>query len=160
MSWLLYEKSVSFKGFLIIPIVYSRLNRETIYTYWLLADVGRQSSLHRVNNPAGLYSRTIDGIVKIAKEHLAANPPGTEFTNRYGVDHFKHRYTYRDNLIIVAEVQGKIFYDHYPPFNLRNIAAPRIFVSEQDCILWIKQGLDHNHPSAENTSYFVKDGEK
>ena len=69
------------------------------------------------------------GIINIAKEHLSANPPDTESTRQYGVDHFKHRYTYRHNLIIVAAAQGKVFYDHYPPFELCNIAAPRIFAS-------------------------------
>ena len=160
MKRLLYEKSVSFKGFLIIPSEYRRLHGETLYTYSLLADVGHKSSLHRVDNPAGVYSSAIEGILKIAKEHLNTQPPGTEFTDQYGVDHFKHRYTYRDNLIIVAEAQGKVFYDHYPPFELRNIAAPRIFTSQKDCMQWVKRGLDHNQPHSENKSHFVKDGEK
>ena len=160
MNRLLYEKSVSFKGFLIIPSAYRRLSGETLYTYRLLADVGHKSSLHQADNPAGVYSRTIQGILKIAKEHLNTQPPGTEFTDQYGVDHFKHRYTYRDNLIIVAEARGKVFYDHYPPFELRNIAAPRIFTSQQDCMQWVKQGLDHNQPHAEDKSHFAKDGEK
>ena len=157
---LLYEKSVSFKGFLIIPLTHSRLNGETLYTYKLLADIGHKSSLHRADNPAGLCSRTIEGIIKIAKEHLNANPPGAEFTGRYGVDHFRRRYTYRDNLIIVAEAQGKVFYDHYPPFELRNIAAPKIFTSQQNCIQWVKRGLDQNQPHSQIKSHFVKEGEK
>ena len=160
MSRLLYEKSVSYRGFLIIPLVYRRLNKETLYTYRLLADVGHKSSLHRTDNPAGIYSGAIEGVIKIAKEHLQTNPAGTEFTNRYGVDHFKHRYTYRQNLIIVTEAQGKVFYDHYPPFELRNIAAPRLFANPQACIQWVIQGLDHNYLKAENKSDFVKDGEK
>ncbi|MDJ0705652.1 MAG: hypothetical protein QNJ46_20495 [Leptolyngbyaceae cyanobacterium MO_188.B28] len=160
MNRLLYEKSVSYKGFLIIPSVYRRLSGETLYTYRLLADIGHKSSLHQADNSAGLYSSAIEGIVKIAKAHLNTQPPGTELTNQYGVDHFKHRYTYRHNLIIVAEAGGKIFYDHYPPFELRNIAAPRIFTSPQDCMQWVKQGLDRNQPPVKDDSPFVKDGEK
>lgn len=160
MARLLYEESVSFRGFLIIPFAYSRLNGEIIYTYCLLADVGHKSSLHQADNPAGVYSSTIAGIIKIAKGHLNTHPPGTEFTDQYGVDHFKHRYTYRNNLIIVAEAQGKVFYDHYPPFELRNIAAPRIFISQQDCMQWVKRGFDYNQLCSEDKSHFVKDGEK
>ncbi|HCF29927.1 MAG TPA: hypothetical protein DEV81_22615, partial [Cyanobacteria bacterium UBA11049] len=59
-------------------------------------------------------------------------------------DSFKSRYTYRNNLIIILEISGKYFYDHYPPDNLNNIAAPRIFSSEAECINWIKQGLERS----------------
>jgi hypothetical protein len=45
-------------------------------------------------------------------------------------------------LIIVYQLANKYFYDHYKPENLNNVAAPKIFETEQECINWIKEGLD------------------
>ncbi|HEY9297861.1 MAG TPA: hypothetical protein VIQ31_16170, partial [Phormidium sp.] len=57
-------------------------------------------------------------------------------------DYFKNRYIYQDNLIIVYQLASKYFYDHYKSDNLNNVAAPKIFGTEQECITWIKEGLD------------------
>jgi hypothetical protein len=48
-------------------------------------------------------------------------------------------------LIIVFKEGGKYFYDHYPPELLNNIAAPKLFTSEYECLNWIQQGLDGRH---------------
>jgi hypothetical protein len=55
---------------------------------------------------------------------------------------FRQRYIYRGHLLIVGEIRGRYFYDHYSPYELRNIAAPKLFASESECLSWIKLGLD------------------
>lgn len=40
MSRLLYEKSVSYKGYLIIPFVFGIANSQSIYSYKLLSELG------------------------------------------------------------------------------------------------------------------------
>jgi hypothetical protein len=144
MSKLLYEKSVSYKGYLIIPFVFGMADGQSIYSYKLLSQLGHKGKFHKSENPVSLYSNTVEGIVAIAKEHLDENSPVVSPD-----DYFKHRYTYRNNLIIVYEVSGKYFYDHYNSDSLNNIAAPKIFKSEYDCICWIKQGLDGSHRDEE-----------
>jgi hypothetical protein len=52
-------------------------------------------------------------------------------------------------LIVIHEGAGKYFYDHYKPEELNNVAAPKLFKSESDCISWIKQGLDRSHKGEE-----------
>ena len=44
--------------------------------------------------------------------------------------------------------QRQVFYDHYPLVELINIAAPKIFESESECLAWIHQGLDFQHQSS------------
>lgn len=144
MSRLLYEKSVSYYGHLIIPFIYGRADEQTIYSYKLLSGLGHKGKFHKSENPVGMYSSSVERIVAIAKEHLDEN---SDVVSRD--DYFKHRYTYRNNLIIVYEVSGKYFYDHYNPYSLNNIAAPKIFKSEYECIRWIKQGLDRSHTGEE-----------
>jgi hypothetical protein len=56
--------------------------------------------------------------------------------------------SYRGNLIIVHQEAGKYFYDHYKPESLTNLAAPKIFQSEVECLNWIKAGLDRSHSSS------------
>jgi hypothetical protein len=136
---LLYEQSVVHNGYLIIPYIYSEIAGIPIYAYRLLSELGHRSPWHRANNPAGLYSSQIEGILQIAKEHLDAQVPVSQ-----ALDFFKQRYTYQYNLIIISEIKGKFFYDHYPPTRLNNIAAPKIFPREVDCINWVKAGLDRN----------------
>lgn len=138
MSRLLYEKSVSYKGHLIIPYVFGTADNQPIYSYKLLSELGYKGKFHQTENPANIYSSVIEQIVDLAKAHL-----DTYSNIANTVDNFKHRYTYRNNLIIVSQVGGKYFYEHYPPDKLNNIAAPKIFTSEQECINWIKQGLDY-----------------
>ena len=138
MSRLLYEKSVSEQGYLIIPFIFGRVDDQIIYSYTLLSELGHQGKFHKLENPVGICSSSIDGIIKVAKEHLSENSDVAAQD-----DYFKCRYTYRDNLIIVYQQNGKYFYDHYPPEKLNNIAAPKIFLSERECLNWIKQGLDN-----------------
>lgn len=139
MSSLLYEKSVSHKGHLIIPFIFGGANRQSIYSYKLLSELGYKGKFHNLENPAGIYSNSIDSITEIAKEHLDQNSDVVS-----NIDYFKRRYTYRQNLIIIYEGAGKYFYDHYKPETLNNVAAPKLFKSEQDCISWIKQGLERS----------------
>lgn len=137
MSRLLYESSVSYKGYLIIPFVFGKANNYEIYSYKLLSEVGYKSQFHKADNPARIYGNSINNILKIAKEHIEQH---SEFVSQG--DSFKSRYVFRNNLIIVFEEGGKYFYDHYPPELLNNIAAPKLFKSEYECLSWIKQGLD------------------
>lgn len=137
MSRLLYEKSVSHKGHLIIPFVFSIIDGRSIYSYRLISELGNKGRFHKVENPAGICSNRLDIIINIAQEFLDENSDVVKSS-----DYFRRRYTYNHNLIIVYQELGKCFYDHYKPDSLKNVAAPRIFASEEDCLTWIKQGLD------------------
>lgn len=133
----LYERSLVYRGYLIIPFPYSSLAGVVVYSYCLLSLVANNAPFHRAENPAKLYEETIANIIEIAQNHLdqelkEAQPP----------DYCQQHYVYRHNLIIISVIGDKVFYDHYPPNRLHNIAAPKIFASEQDCIVWVKQGLD------------------
>lgn len=141
MSRLLYEKSVSFHGHLIIPFICVITDVNALYSYRLLSELGHKGKFNKLENPAKTYANSVDSIIAVAKEHLAQNLDVIS-----NVDYFKSRYTYRHNLIIIYEGAGKYFYDHYKPEELDNVAAPKIFSSEQECINWIKQGLDHDFP--------------
>ncbi|MEA5569770.1 hypothetical protein [Calothrix sp. UHCC 0171] len=149
MSRLLYEHSVSYRGYLVIPFAFPKTSdtplgsgyrQQKIYSYKLLAENGSKDKLHKAENPSGFYSDSIERIVNIAKEYIDNN---LDFIGKG--DAFKCRYTYRNNLIIVSQEAGKYYYDHYPPESLNNIAAPKIFKSEFDCISWIKEGIDGLH---------------
>lgn len=140
MFRLLYESSVAHRGHLIIPYPYSTIAGEVVYSYKLLSALGYKGPFHKVENPAGLYSNQLKGILGIAKEHLDQHIEEDDYTEL-----FKGRYTYRDNLIIVYQTAGKCFYDHYPPQELNNIAAPKLFRTEPECLGWVKQGLDRNY---------------
>ena len=139
MTRLLYENSVSYKGHLIIPFVFGIVHAQNIYSYKFLSQLGHKGKLHKSENPTGICSISVEEIINIAKAYLDCN---SSVVNK--IDSFKSRYTYCNNLIILYEISGKYFYDHYPPDNLNNIAAPKIFTSEAECIDWIKQGLDHS----------------
>lgn len=138
MGRLLYEKSVSDRGHLIIPFVYGMADGKPICSYRLLSAQGHQGRFHQAENPAGIYADQVDAILEIAREHLAQSLPA----ERTQDDYFQQRYTYRDHLIIVHSEAHRVFYDHYPPDQLNNIAAPRLFASEAACINWVKQGID------------------
>lgn len=140
MSRLLYEKSVAYKGHLIIPFIFSVIDGQTIYSYKLLSELGHKGKLHKLENPAGICANSVEGIINIAQEYLLQN---SDIVN--SMDSFKNRYTYRNNLIIIFQVAEKYFYDHYPPNILVNLAAPKIFTSEIKCIHWIKQGIERNY---------------
>jgi len=115
MSTLLYDKSVSYKGHLIIPFVFGIADSQCIYSYQLLSELGHKGKFHKSENSVSLYSNTVEGIVAIAKEHLDENSAAVSRD-----DYFQRRYTYRNNLIIVYELSGKYFYDHYNPGNFNN----------------------------------------
>jgi hypothetical protein len=140
MSRFLYEKSVSYKRHLIIPFVFGIADGNYIYSYKLLSDIGHKSEFHKADNPAGIFSGALNDIIQIAKEHLDQTVDVVDT-----VDNFKGRYTYRNSLIVISQVAGKYFYDHYPADKLNNIAAPKLFESEQDCINWVKQGIDRSY---------------
>ncbi|MBD2534292.1 hypothetical protein H6G97_34145 [Nostoc flagelliforme FACHB-838] len=142
MSRLIYESSVSYKGYLIIPFVFGKADGYEIYSYKLLSEIGHKSQFHKAENPAGIYGSCVSNIIDIAKEHITKN---LEFVHRG--DSFKSRYVYRNNLIIIFQEADKYFYDHYPPELLNNIAAPKLFKSEYECLSWIKQGFDGRHIS-------------
>ncbi len=142
MSRLLYEHSVSYEGHLIIPFVYGTIDSQTIYSYKLLSELGHNGELHKLENPAGMYANSLNGIIDIAEEHLEYH---SDVDSKQ--DYFRNRYTYQNNLVIVLEQAGKFFYDHYPPNELNNIAAPKLFDTERKCLDWIKQGLDRNSPN-------------
>lgn len=137
MSQLLYQQSVSYLGYLIIPFVFKKFDTELIYSYTLLSELGYKGKFHKLANPARLYSSNIDTLVALAKEHLQEK---SDIRNSF--DYFKCRYTYKHNLIIIYGESGKYFYDHYKPDSLNNVAAPKLFNSKHDCLRWIKQGLD------------------
>jgi len=140
MSRLLYENSVSYQGYLIIPFVFGKADQYEIYSYKLLSEIGRKSQFHKAENPAQIYGNSVSNIVEIAKEHIDQN---VDFESQRDI--FQSRYVYRKNLIILFHENGRYFYDHYPPELLNNIAAPKLFKSEYECLKWIKQGLDGQH---------------
>jgi hypothetical protein len=151
---LLYEKSISYRGHLIIPFRFataSRFGEQPLYSYVLLSELGSEGQLHQAENPGGLCTDSPEGTVAIAQKYLETHVPlQTERSGiRLKIDYFQNRYTYRDNLIIIFGVGGKYFYDHYPPDTLHNIAAPKIFTSAQDCMDWIKDGMDAIHVDQE-----------
>ncbi|MEO0844686.1 MAG: hypothetical protein AAF063_38365, partial [Cyanobacteria bacterium J06643_5] len=78
-----------------------------------------------------------ENIIDIAKEHIDNNSDVVS-----DEDMFKHRYIFRNNLIIVSQEAGKYYYDHYLPDSLNNIAAPKLFKSEYECWCWVKQGIN------------------
>ena len=125
------------RGYLIIPFEWGTVADTPIYSYCLLAQWGRERQFHKAENPAGLHSEQVDGMIAIAQEHLDRQSDLAE-----NGDYVQQRYVYQHNLIIISEIAGKYFYDHYPPDRLENIAAPKTFDSEQDCITWVKQGID------------------
>lgn len=137
MVRLLYEQSVIGQGYLIIPFLRGSIAGEEIYSYTLLSELGHRGRFHKAENPSEIFSNTIEGILKVAREYLTQHSEIDRDT-----DYFKHRYTYRNNLIIVLHQAEKVFYDHYPPHELTNIAAPKLFKSESDCLTWIQQGLN------------------
>ena len=137
MNRLLYESSVSYKGYLIIPFVFGKVDNYEIYSYKLLAEVGHKSRFHGSENPAKMYGNTVTNILDIAKEHIDIN---IDFINQG--DYFKTRYIYRHNLIIVYQKNGRCYYDHYAPESLSNIAAPKLFSSPYECLNWVQKGLD------------------
>ncbi|VXD24117.1 hypothetical protein [Planktothrix paucivesiculata] len=139
MDRFLYEKSISYQGYLIIPFVRVTVSDKKIYSYILLSQLGHKGKFHKSENPADLYCSQLEKIIEIAQDHLDKYsdiiPKG---------DYFQCRYTYQNDLILIYKEDGKYYYDHYKSYSLNNIAAPKLFTSEQDCINWVKAGLDRS----------------
>jgi hypothetical protein len=142
MGRLLYEYSVYRRGYLVIPFEFTtpvefKWANETLYSYQLLSELGHKGKFHKARNPADQVSTTLAGITQIAIDYLIVHSDIDS-----DIDYFRNRYTYRNHLLIILNNAGKYFYDHYPPDELNNIAAPKLFTSEADCLTWIQQGLD------------------
>ena len=138
----IYENSAAYRTYLIIPFIFHRIDNQNIYSYSLLAEQGYKNKLHQATNPAKLYSNNLDDILNIAKEHLDSLSESKR--NLRTSLYFYQRYTYEQNLIILHQQAGKCFYDHYPPKELKNIAAPKLFDSAFECLNWVRQGLDRH----------------
>jgi hypothetical protein len=134
---MLYEQSVVHQGYLVIPFLYGTVMGTALYSYRLLSLVSHQAPFHRAENPCDRIATDPLKMIAIAKAHLNEHL-ATEQTP----DYCQQYYVYRHHLIIISAIGDKVFYDHYPPSGLNNIAAPKIFASEQECIQWVKQGLD------------------
>ena len=50
MNRFLYEKSVSYQGYLIIPFLLAKVSGEFIYSYVLLSAQGYEDELHKAKN--------------------------------------------------------------------------------------------------------------
>ncbi|MDJ0509414.1 MAG: hypothetical protein QNJ64_09210 [Crocosphaera sp.] len=136
MNRFLYEKSMSYQGYLIIPFLFAKVGGEFIYSYTLLSAEGYDDEFHKAKNPTGMCSNTLGGIIEIAEKHL------NEYSRNLKEDnYFEQRYTYQNTLIIIHQEGKRCFYDHYPSHELRNIAAPTLFLNADDCIDWIKKRL-------------------
>lgn len=141
MRRLLYEKSVSYGGYLIIPFVHGLAAGRPLCSYRLLSEQAHRGQFHRAENPADRYTRSVDAIIAAAQEHLDRHLKPEEG----GVDYFQRRYTYCNHLIVLHPEADKVFYDHYQPEDLNNIAAPKLFASELACVRWVREGIDQLH---------------
>jgi hypothetical protein len=141
MSRFLYETSISYKGYLIIPFLLTRMGGHLIYSYALLAEQGYKNEFHKARNPSGICSNNLKEIMEIAQQHINGQEKSSDWEKN---DYFEERYTYQNNLIIIHQEYQKCFYDHYPPNELRNIAAPTLFLDANDCMNWIKQKLERH----------------
>ena len=88
MNRFLYEKSITYQEYLIIPFVFSHIDSHDIYSYCLLAEQGYKNQLHKARNPAGLYSSKLEDVVEIAKKHLDEQATSDQESN-----YFQQRYT-------------------------------------------------------------------
>jgi hypothetical protein len=150
MKRLLYEYSAAHQGHLIIPFVLGTIGGETVYSYKLLSELGHRGKFHQAENPSGVCVSVANwaepyspnSMIDVAKEFLDEN---SDISSECG--YFDRRYTYCNHLLITVQTAGKWFYDHYPPEDLNNIAAPKIFNTEFECLTWIQQGLNRNYPT-------------
>ncbi len=143
---LLYEQSVVHRGYLIIPFILGNVAGTQLYSYRLLSLVSSQAPFHQAENPANHCAASPTRMIERAKAHLDEH-----LCEQQEPDYCQQHYVYRHNLIIISAIGDKVFYDHYPPSHLNNIAAPKLFTSEQDCITWVKQGLDRHASSTPAT---------
>ncbi|MCY7321656.1 MAG: hypothetical protein LH660_07605 [Phormidesmis sp. CAN_BIN36] len=78
---------------------------EEIYSYALLSELGHRGQFRKAANPSEELSGRIEDLLKIARVHLTQHLETDSDT-----DYFKHRYTYRNNLILVLRQGRKVFY--------------------------------------------------
>lgn len=138
----LYEKLALHCGYLVIPFKCGIISGSDLYSYQLLCAFERQGRFHKAVNPTEDYAGSVERVMAIAQTFLAHHsdlPSATTYVQQ--------RYVYQGNLILISQIAGKYFYDHYSPDSLNNLAAPRLFEDETDCIAWVKQGIDRIHPS-------------
>lgn len=136
----LYEKLAFHCGYLVIPFQCSMISGADLYSYRLLGAFERQGRFHEAVNPTEEYAGSVERVMAIAQtflEHHSDLPSATTYVQQ--------RYVYQGNLILISEIAGKYFYDRYPPDRLQNLAAPKLFEDEDNCITWVKQGIDRLH---------------
>lgn len=85
----IYENSIFYQGYLIIPFVLEKVEVAYIYSYTLLSESRYKGKFHNLGNPAKLYSSSISNIINVAKKHLEKYSDANN-----GADYFKCRYTY------------------------------------------------------------------
>jgi hypothetical protein len=137
----LYEKLAFHDGYLVIPFKCGMISGADLYSYQLLCAFERQGNFNLEVNPTEEYSASVERVMAIAQTFLSYHSDLTADTY-----YIQQRYVYQGNLILISQIAGKYFYDHYPPDRLTNLAAPRLFETEADCIAWVKQGIDRIHP--------------
>jgi hypothetical protein len=136
----LYEKLAFHCGYLVIPFQCGMISGAGLYSYRLLGAFDRQGRFHEAANPTEEYAGSVERVMAIAQAFLEAcsdlrDAPPCE----------QRRYVYQGSLILISQIAGKYFYDHYPPDRLENLAAPKLFEDEETCIAWVKQGIDRLH---------------
>jgi hypothetical protein len=139
----LYENLAFHAGYLVIPFKCGAISGADLYSYQLLCAFERQGRFHKEVNPTEDYAASVERAIAIAKTFLEHHSDLPSIP-----DYSQQRYIYQDNLILISQIAGKYFYDHYSPDSLTNLAAPRLFESEADCIAWVKQGIDRIQPPA------------
>jgi hypothetical protein len=138
----LYEKLALHWGYLVIPFQCGTISGADLYSYQLLCAFERQGEFHRAVNPTEDYAASVDRVMAIAQTFLENHSDLPS-----AINYVQQRYVYQGNLILISQIAGKYFYDHYAPDSLTNLAAPRLFESEETCIAWVKQGIDRNTSS-------------
>ncbi|WP_404787055.1 hypothetical protein [Altericista sp. CCNU0014] len=136
----LYEKLAFYYGYLAIPFQCGMISGSDLFSYQLLCAYERQGQFQRAVNPTEEYAGSVERIMAIARAFLE-----THSDLRDAPSYEQQRYVYQNNLILIAQIAGKYFYDHYPPDSLNNLAAPKLFEDERACIDWVKQGIDRLH---------------
>jgi hypothetical protein len=136
----LYENLELHYGYLVIPFQCGTISGSNLYSYQLLCAFERQGCFHQAINPTEEYAGSVARIMAIAQTFLAQHSDLQEESS-----YTQQRYVYQGNLILISQIAGKYFYDHYPPDSLSNLAAPKLFEDEESCIDWVKQGIDRLH---------------
>jgi hypothetical protein len=139
----LYENLILCRGYLVIPFQCGAFRGANLFSYQLLSAFERQGRYHKVVNPTELYENSVEAILGVAQNFLNRDsdlPIAPAYAQK--------QYLYQGNLVLISNMAGKFFYDHYSPDQLNNLAAPKLFESEADCIAWVKQGIDRLHDTS------------